>query len=289
MTSDGRSHIEGCIGAENFEAGKLFLKAAGDFHHQRLIKHQFGRKGVDVKTKSQQTSEAEQNPGDTRKRLKEDRTRKQAALMGKVVAVVESPAKAKTIEKYLEQNYVVSYGDIRDQAQLASVMDTLKDSLDEYQFGKFFQGGYDSSKRRNCQTLFHTWQRTQLYQTGSKAESVFEAWWPKLDTVMADDFCAFSRRRKPLTGGRRTALQAMAASKDDGIAKLLTSQVEVVNCEDAYYAYTGAASWRVEGQKCEVLELRKISDPRDRVCSVTTTLSQNLSNIQTFNAYPYIE
>ncbi|XP_002988753.2 uncharacterized protein LOC9639009 [Selaginella moellendorffii] len=41
-----------------------------------------------------------------------------AALSGKVVVVVESPAKAKTIEKYLGENYVVvaSYGHVRDLA-----------------------------------------------------------------------------------------------------------------------------------------------------------------------------
>ncbi|EFJ15757.1 hypothetical protein SELMODRAFT_445517 [Selaginella moellendorffii] len=138
---------------------------------------------------------------------------------------------------------------------------------------------------------------------GSKAESVFEAGWPEVDprwrTISDRDKKLWSlllelrvevnkvlesARMGKLIGANLDAkvclhlggeddallhstLQAMAGSEDGTVDKLhvifLTSQVEVVDCEDADCAYTGSCklegsggrAWigvkRAEGQKCE--------------------------------------
>ncbi|EFJ10183.1 hypothetical protein SELMODRAFT_427360 [Selaginella moellendorffii] len=134
-------------------------------------------------------------------------------VTGELCSSEKAPQIALPLGSAALRKFLKAVGDFHQEeiGQLASVVDSLKDSLDEYQFGKFFQsvqqyavldlskfyleilkdrlylGGYDSSTRRSCQTvlieyhqLFHTWQRTHD-QKGSKAESASEAWWTKLD------------------------------------------------------------------------------------------------------------
>jgi len=99
--------------------------------------------------------------------------------MGKNLVIVESPAKAKTIKKYLGKDYEVlaSYGHVRDLLPKEGAVDTAHDFEMKYQSIERNQKHIDANAKalKKCDALYHAtepdregeaiyWHRLELAQ-----------------------------------------------------------------------------------------------------------------------------